>query len=119
MERLLDAGARDVFYTPVFMKKQRPGVLLTVICDEERREALEEILFRETTTIGVRRCKMERTVLQRRGETVETSLGSVQVKRVAAPEGERCYPEYESVAEICRATGQSWQSVVKQLAAEL
>jgi uncharacterized protein (TIGR00299 family) protein len=58
MERLLEAGARDVFYTPVTMKKQRPGVLLTILRDEERRDALEGILFRETTTIGLRRTVM-------------------------------------------------------------
>jgi uncharacterized protein (TIGR00299 family) protein len=119
MERLLEAGARDVFYTPVTMKKQRPGVLLTILCDEERREALEGILFRETTTIGLRRTVMERTVLPRRTEVVETTLGPVQVKRVEAPEGERCWPEYESVAKICRTTGKSWQDVTKQLTKEL
>lgn len=119
MERLLEAGARDVFFTPVTMKKQRPGALVTVLCDEERREALENLLFRETTTIGVRRVTMERTVLRRRSETVQTSLGPVRVKCVDTPEGERRYPEQESVAALCRESGQSWQSVVKTLSREL
>ena len=119
MERLLEAGARDVFFTPVTMKKQRPGALVTVLCDEERREALENLLFRETTTIGVRRVTMERTVLRRRSETVQTSLGPVWVKCVDTPEGERRYPEQESVAALCRESGQSWQSVVKTLSREL
>ena len=119
MERLLEGGARDVFFTPVYMKKQRPGTLITVLCDEERRVALETILFRETTTIGVRRVTMERTVLPRRGETVQTSLGPVRVKCVVTPEGERRCPEQESVAALCRASGKSWQSVMKTLEQEL
>lgn len=119
MERLLEAGARDVFFTPVYMKKQRPGTLLTVLCDEAHRAALEAILFRETTTIGVRRVTMERTVLPRRGETVQTSLGPVQVKCVVTPEGERRCPEQESVAQLCRSSGKSWQSVMKTLEKEL
>ena len=119
MERLLEGGARDVFFTPVYMKKQRPGTLVTILCDEAHRAALEAILFRETTTIGVRRVTMERTVLPRRGETVQTSLGPVRVKCVATPEGERRYPEQESVAALCRASGKSWQSVMKTLEREL
>ena len=62
---LMEAGARDVHYTPVYMKKNRPGWQLNVICMEEDREKLENIIFRETTTIGIRRQKMDRTVLRR------------------------------------------------------
>lgn len=120
LEKLLENGARDAFFTPITMKKQRPGVLLTVLCDEERRAGLEALLFRETTTIGIRRTVMERTVLPRRSETVETSLGSVRVKCCTTPEGEvRRYPEYESVAELCRTTGQSWQAIWRTLTKEL
>lgn len=75
MERLMKAGARDVHYTPVFMKKNRPAYQLNVICKEEDIEKLEGIIFRETTTIGIRRQKMERSVLKRQVKTVKTSLG--------------------------------------------
>lgn len=119
MERLLAAGARDVYFTPIYMKKQRPGVVLTVLCDEERRGALEAILFRETTTLGVRRSTMARTVLPRRVEQVQTSLGTVAVKVCQTPEGERRVPEFESVAALCRESGKSWQAVMRELTKEL
>lgn len=65
MEELLNAGARDVHYIPVYMKKNRPAWMLNVICSKEDIEKLESIIFRETTTIGIRRVEMERTVLKR------------------------------------------------------
>ena len=66
MDRLLAAGARDVQYAPVYMKKNRPGWLVTVLCKERERQALEALLFAETTTIGIRRSRMERSILERR-----------------------------------------------------
>lgn len=111
MEQLLAAGARDVHYTPVYMKKNRPGWQLNVICTEETRPALETIIFRETTSIGIRRMTMERTVLTRSMETVETPLGSAQVKVCMVDGQKRCYPEFESVAKLCRSSGKSFQEV--------
>lgn len=129
MERLLAAGARDVQYSPVYMKKNRPAYLLTVLCLEEDIPALEEIIFAETTTIGIRRVRMERSILKRRLRTVQTSLGEVQVKECEVPccaeeeltgsTEKRCYPEYESVKEICRRTGRSYQNVTRQILHEL
>lgn len=117
LERLLEAGAKDVFYTPVYMKKNRPGWLLTALCDEERIPALEGVLFRESTTIGVRRTKMERTILPRRTETRQTPLGPADYKVCTLPDGsERSYPEYESAAALCRTTGRPWQEVWQILA---
>lgn len=111
MDRLLESGARDVHYTPVYMKKNRPGWQLTVLCDEAQREALEEIIFTETTTIGIRRVWMERTVLPREMRTVETPWGEAQVKVCTPGSVKRFYPEYESVAALCRASGRSYQEV--------
>ncbi len=119
LEQLFQNGARDAFYTPVYMKKNRPAYLLSVLCDESRREALERVIFTNTTTIGIRRTTVERTTLPRRSETVKTSLGEIAVKRCAAPDGERVTPEYLSLIHICRATGRSWQSVAETLQAEL
>lgn len=111
MERLFAAGAREVNYTPVFMKKNRPGWLLTVICREDDRRALEDIIFRETTTIGIRRTCMERTVMDRTTVTVATEYGEVSVK-VCSSEGlKRFYPEYEDVARICRERGVPFREV--------
>ena len=93
MERLMKAGARDVHYTPVFMKKNRPAYQLNVICKEEDIEKLEGIIFRETTTIGIRRQKMERSVLKRQVKTVKTSLGEARIKVCFMENGMRAYPE--------------------------
>lgn len=103
MERLFEAGARDVHYHPVYMKKNRPGWQLNVICDESDVEKLEHIIFSETTTIGIRRIKLERSILDRKMEKVDTPYGVIEVKVCTLPDGtKRYYPEYESVADICR-----------------
>lgn len=111
MEQLLAEGARDVHYTPVYMKKNRPGWQLNVICTEETRPSLEAIIFRETTSIGIRRVSMERTVLNRAIETVWTPLGTAKVKVCTVDGLRRCYPEYESVVKLCRDSGKSFQEV--------
>lgn len=106
MELLYAAGAREVHFAPVYMKKSRPGYEIVVICTEDKREALEAILFKNTTTIGIRRCTMERTVLKRYEDIVTTEYGQVKMKTVVFPDGSvRRYPEYESLKSICDATG--------------
>ncbi|HEY5906620.1 MAG TPA: nickel pincer cofactor biosynthesis protein LarC [Vicinamibacteria bacterium] len=79
-DRLLAEGALDAYLTAIQMKKGRPGVLVTVLAPPARREALEAVLFTETTTLGVRRCEWERTVLERESVPVETPYGTVRVK---------------------------------------
>ncbi len=74
MEKLFEAGARDVHYTPVYMKKNRPAWLLTVICKGRRCPGMEALIFAETTSIGIRRVKMERTILPRRKRESNDSL---------------------------------------------
>ena len=108
MERLLEAGARDVHYTPVYMKKNRPAWLLTVICTEEDVPGMEALIFAETTSIGIRRIKMERTILPRRKETVRIPFGEVEVKVCGLEDGQKYYPEYESLVKLCRKTGISY-----------
>lgn len=98
MDRLFEAGARDVFYTPVYMKKNRPAYQLSVICDEGKIPVLEQIIFAETTTIGIRRVEMGRTVLKREARRADSSFGEISVKVC----GSRIYPEYESLAAVCR-----------------
>ena len=80
IDGLLAAGALDAFYTAVQMKKGRPGVLVSVIAPPDRREAIEELLFRETKTLGVRRQEWERTALERESASVATAYGSVRIK---------------------------------------
>jgi uncharacterized protein (TIGR00299 family) protein len=109
---LLAAGALDVFSTPVFMKKNRPGVLLTVLAPEARVPALEEILFRETSTLGVRRYRVSRHKLQRRPCTVTTPWGPVQGK-LGWLEGRAPVfaPEYEDCARVARQHGVALREV--------
>ncbi|MGI6071141.1 MAG: nickel pincer cofactor biosynthesis protein LarC [Blautia sp.] len=119
MERLMQEGAKDVSYTPVYMKKNRPAYQLNVICSPKDVHHMETIIFQETTTIGIRRVNMERTVLSRRIESRRTSLGEVYVKFCGLPEGERVYPEYEDVARICRIHKKPFYEVYQKIMAEL
>lgn len=111
MDRLLEAGARDVYYTPVYMKKNRPAYVLNVICKEDAIERLQEIIFQNTTTIGIRRMKMERTVLSRELKRIDTPLGEVQVKICEIGAERRAYPEYDSVIRLCEKHNLSYQKV--------
>ena len=101
MDRLLEAGALDVFGTPVQMKKNRPGTLLTVLAKPEDADRLAQIIFAETTTLGVRRREETRQVLARRWETVSTRFGDVRIK-VASMNGSvtNYAPEYEDCRRI-------------------
>lgn len=101
IDRLMQAGALDVHYSPVYMKKNRPAWELTVICRKSKMEALEDIIFKETTTIGIREFpSVMRSILRRNQKQVETPFGIAEVKEVALPGERRFYPEYESVKAI-------------------
>lgn len=98
MRLLFEAGARDVYYTPVYMKKNRPAYELSVICEENRIPFMEDIIFEETTTIGIRRNYMNRTILKREISSVCIDGFQVKIKICTLPNGQtRCYPEYDSV----------------------
>ena len=105
MEQLFSAGARDVFTTAAGMKKGRAGTLLTVICSPEDRDRMLDVLFRETTTLGVRETVCSRHILRRTEETVTTSFGSVRVKNSEGFGVKRRKAEYEDLARIARETG--------------
>lgn len=116
MEKLSRAGARDVHYTPVFMKKNRPAYQLNVICDEDKIPELERIVFRETTTIGIRRMELERHILPREVTTVNTAYGDALVKVCVLPDGEkRYYPEYERAAELAEKNGVALARVYEEI----
>lgn len=106
MDRLLAEGALDVFYTPIQMKKNRPGTLLTIISAPNLRDRLTSIVFRETTTIGVRYREMVRECLDRETITVETPYGAVTIK-VARQRGEvlNASPEFEDCARLAASKG--------------
>ncbi|MFL5244793.1 MAG: nickel pincer cofactor biosynthesis protein LarC [Gemmataceae bacterium] len=103
---LLSAGALDVFSTPIFMKKNRPGVLLSVLTTEVLVPAMEEILFRETTTLGIRRYSAARHKLERKAITVQTQWGPVQGKLAWLEDRPPSFsPEYDDCARIAREHG--------------
>jgi len=112
VDRLLDAGALDAFLTPVQMKKGRPGTLVTVLCDPRSRERMEDILFGETTTIGVRRHVVRRSCLERSTRTVRTAYGEVRIKESFDQGGLRNrMPEFDD----CRARADECGVPVRQV----
>ena len=111
MEKLMAAGALDVHYIPCFMKKNRPGYLLRVICREENVATLEDLIFRHTTTIGVRRTPFERTSLKREQLNVALPEGSVLVKKCLWQDEAFYYPEFESVRALAEASGRPFPEV--------
>jgi hypothetical protein len=112
MDRLYAAGALDVFYVPVQMKKNRPGTLLTVIAPPERRSTLADIIFRETTTIGLRHHEVDRECLEREIVSVETPVGAVRFK-IARRDGRivNAVPEFDDCARLAAANNLSVKEV--------
>lgn len=103
MERLFAAGARDVFLAPIQMKKNRPGVLLWVLCEPVDREKLSALIFTETSTLGLRSYPVLRTALQRESKEVATPYGTVRVKLAHRPDGRvQAAPEYEDCKHLAR-----------------
>ena len=116
MNLLMANGAREVHYTPIYTKKNRPAYTLTVICKESEREKLENLIFSETTTIGIRRVKMERTILQREIQKKDTPVGTAIVKACTLPDGNiRYYPEYENVAELAERNQLSFRETYDRI----
>jgi uncharacterized protein (TIGR00299 family) protein len=106
MGRLLEAGALDVAFCPVQMKKNRPGVLLQVVGKPHQKDLLMEMIFRESTTLGVRFTYSQRKTLERSLEEVDSPWGRMKVKRVSLPEGsQRLLPEYEACRTIAEEKG--------------
>jgi uncharacterized protein (DUF111 family) len=112
MDRLYAAGALEVFYTSVQMKKNRPGTLLTVVAAPGRGGEMADVIFRETTTIGLRRYDVDRECLQREIVTVETPIGPVRFK-IARRGGQvvNAAPEFEDCAALAREKQMSVKDV--------
>ena len=106
MDGLYAAGALEVFYQPVQMKKNRPGTLMTIVCAPDKRDALADLVFRETTTIGIRYQEMARLCLERETQPVETAYGVVRFK-VARKDGAvlNAQPEFDDLARVAAEQG--------------
>ncbi len=115
MERLLTEGALDVFSVPIQMKKSRPGALLTVLAKTEDASRLTNLIFAETTTLGVRRCEEQRQTLSRRWETVATTWGPVRIK-IANMNGSisNYAPEYEDCRKLAEANHVPLKTVLQE-----
>ncbi|MFN3395719.1 MAG: nickel pincer cofactor biosynthesis protein LarC [Thermodesulfovibrionales bacterium] len=115
VERLFEAGAIDVFLTQVIMKKGRPGILLTVLCEEINKDEIARIIFKETTTLGLRFYRTKRLTLEREIRTGHHGKDEVRIK-VARYEGkERTNPEYEDCKKIAREKGIPLIDVIKEV----
>ena len=115
MDRLFEAGARDVFTVPVGMKKNRPGVLLTVICLPQEADLLAALIMKHTSTLGIRRQDMDRYALERSVDTVATPLGDIRVKRASGFGFTREKPEYDDLAALAVQNGLSLGDVRAKL----
>ena len=111
MERLFEAGARDVYTIPIGMKKNRPGILIRALCVAKDKETLVEAMFRHTTTIGIRECALNRYILSREIEATNTPYGEVRRKTSAGYGAKREKIEFEDLARIARERGISlWEA---------
>lgn len=120
MERLFEDGALDVTWIPVFMKKNRPGTMIQVICSDRDKDSVVYRLLSETTAIGVRHYRTERTKLPRTLKTMSTTLGKVQVKEVAGPEARvSLVPEYEACKRIALEKNLPLKLVYETIAREI
>lgn len=115
MELLMKAGAKDVWHTPIYMKKNRPAYQLSVLCGKKEIGAMEEILFMNTTTIGIRRYPVGRTAMERSIQEVDTPWGRAAVKVCSRNGIRKVYPEFDSVSRICREHGLAFDEVYKRV----
>jgi uncharacterized protein (TIGR00299 family) protein len=121
MDLLLQNGAKDAYYTPIYMKKNRPAYMLGVICTEDKIAQMEEIIFTHTTTIGIRRTEAIRSTLPREILTITTAYGDAQVKVCYFQNQCFYYPEYESIKKLCEIAGKDYMTIyhlVQSLASE-
>ena len=115
LELLMEQGALDAFTMPIGMKKSRPGMLLTVLCKEAEKENMVRLLFRHTTTLGIRENFCNRYTLQRKTETVNTPYGPVRKKISCGYGVTHSKYEYEDLVEIAKATGVSLSEILSEI----
>ncbi|MBP5325531.1 MAG: nickel pincer cofactor biosynthesis protein LarC [Pseudobutyrivibrio sp.] len=116
LDAIYEAGAREAFFTPVQMKKNRPGILITVITASSEKDAVVRAIFANTTTIGIREKICGRFILDRKIETIETPLGPVRVKKSSGYGVEKCKIEFDDLSKIAKEKGLSLTEVRKALA---
>ncbi|HCW92118.1 MAG TPA: nickel pincer cofactor biosynthesis protein LarC [Flexistipes sinusarabici] len=115
MDSILKSGALDIFFTPVYMKKNRPGYKISILCSPDKAEFLSEKLLRESSTAGIRFSERQRTILDREFTSLEFKGYTVTLKKFSGDNFVKIYPEYESVAEISSQTGTSFGTVYREI----
>ncbi|MBP5163014.1 MAG: LarC family nickel insertion protein, partial [Spirochaetales bacterium] len=115
MQTLLDAGAMDVYSVSAGMKNCRPGVVLCVMCRMQQKDEMVRLIFKHTSTIGIRENTMRRYTLSRSTEELSTPFGTVRVKKSEGYGVSRCKVEYEDLAAIAKAQGLSIEEVEKRI----
>jgi len=115
IEQLFENGAKDAYFTPCYMKKCRPAYMVSVICSEDKVSKMEEIIFANTSTIGIRRIKMERTALPREIIRLKSPYGEFSAKSAVYGGLRKIAPEYEEAAEIAKRTGKPFAFVYAEL----
>lgn len=119
-ERLFAAGASDVFISNIIMKKGRPGSVLHIICESESADSLKEIIFRESTSLGIRTFPFRKDTLVRKFETIDTIYGAVRIKRSYFHDNEvSCKPEYEDCKKIASEKGVPLKEVYNNIIGEM
>ena len=112
MDTLLEAGAVDVYTQPIYMKKNRPATMLTVMCNEQDEEKMAELIFKHTATIGIRKKLYERYVLDRRTEEVNTPYGTVRKKISEGYGVKKEKYEYDDIVKIAKENGLTFAQVL-------
>lgn len=120
MDKVLEAGAKDISFQNIQMKKNRPAILLSVLTTKEKEEALKEVLFRETSTFGIKSFLIDKSMLKREVETIKTSLGSIRIKKgLLNNEVIKSKAEFEDIFKISKETGIPLMEVYKRIEKEL
>ena len=118
IECLMKAGALDASCFPIYMKKNRVAYMLQVLCKEERQEKLEDIIFRGTTSMGLRRYEENRRILPRTFKEIQLKDGQKVTVKVCEHHGQKfCYPEFETVKRVCEKTGRTYRDVYDEASA--
>ena len=115
IEKLMCNGALDAFLTPIYMKKNRPAYCLSVLCEEENLNKIQDIIFEETTTIGIRYHREERKILDREKSVITTKYGEIEVKKVKHNNNFYIYPEFESVKKLAEEKDIPLKLILKEI----
>ncbi|MBP3040501.1 DUF111 family protein [Bacillaceae bacterium Marseille-Q3522] len=116
LDKLFEAGVNDAFYTPIYMKKNRPGVMLQILCNQKKINELKKIIFKETTTLGIRNYPVSVHRLSRKFDKVKTEWGEVTIKKgMYGGKIVQCAPEYEDCRKIAKENNISIKEVYQKI----